>query len=194
MIGDVLVFLRKHLDEQLRVEPGLPPVAAADELVVFVDGDKVDPITFKLGAVSLLLINLEEERVLRAADPYARPGVGGGVERVNPEIRLFLYVLFVARYKQYDAGWNALSRIVEHFQAQRVFERETMPGLPPGVERLGMELVTLKFAEQNEVWNALRTTHLPSVLYRVSLVAFRDRTPRVVPVASDVVTQVRPIP
>jgi hypothetical protein len=174
MIGEVLSFLRQHVDEHLRAQAE----DVGDDTVVFLDGDKVDPISFKLGAVTLLLVNVEEERVLRNADPYVRVNESGGVERVQPDIRLVLYPLFVARFKQYDTGWSYLSRIIEHFQTERVFERETTPDLPDGVEKLVFELVTLGFAEQNEVWNALRTTHLPSILYRVKLLAFRDRKPR----------------
>jgi hypothetical protein len=43
------------------------------------------------------------------------------------------------------------------------------------IEQLIMELITLPFSEQNEMWNALRTTYHPSVLYKVKLVVFRDK-------------------
>lgn len=176
MIGEVLVFLRKHVDAYLRVEMGGAVDDGASDVVVFVDGDKFEPLSFQLGAVSLLLINVEEERVLRNADPYVRV-TDGVAERVQPDIRLILYVLYVARFKQYDAAWDHLSKIIEQFQTERVIERETTPTLPTGVEKLVFELVTQNFAEQNEVWNALRVTHHPSILYRVKLVAFRDRKP-----------------
>ena len=37
-----------------------------------------------------------------------------------------------------------------------------------------MELITLPFSEQNEIWNALRIHYLPSVLYKVKMIVFRD--------------------
>jgi hypothetical protein len=190
MIGDVLVFLRKHLDDHLRVELGVTPDDPTGDKVVFLDGDKIEPITFKLGAVSELLINVEEERVLRQPDLYARVNEDGIPQRVQPDIRLILYVLFVARFKQYESGWEHLSKIIEHFQSHRVFEphdpsqppaAETTADLPAGIEKLVVELVTLDFAGQNEVWNALRTTYHPSILYRVKLIALRDRKPEVLP-------------
>lgn len=175
MIAEVLVFLRRHLDERLRVELGGSQDDAAGDRVVFVDGDKMDPMVFQLGAVTALLINLEEERTLRSADLHVRQAEDGSRQRAQPEIRLVLYMLFVARFKQYDAAWAHLSKIVEHFQSLPVLDPASAPELPAGVERLVMELVTLDFARQNEVWNALRTTHHPSVLYRVKLLAYRDR-------------------
>lgn len=191
MIGDVLVFLRQHLDEHLRVEMGGAADDAGDDKVVFVDGDKFEPISFKLGAVTLLLINVEEERILRNADPYVRINENGTPERVQPDIRLVLHVLYIARFKQYETSWEYLSRIIEHFQTERVMDRESEPTLPAGVEKLVFELMTLGFADQNEVWNALRTTHLPSILYRVKLVAFRDRKPAVLPTVTDTSVDLR---
>ena len=181
MIGGVLTFLRQHLDAHLRTELGETQDDPSSDKIVFVDGDKFEPISFKLGAVSELLINVEEERVLREPDLYARQSADGPPLRSQPDIRLFLYILFVARFKQYESAWEHLSKIIEHFQTVRVLDRETAPDLPAGIEKLVFELVTLNFAEQNEVWNALRITHHPSLLYRVKLVVYRDREPQTQP-------------
>jgi hypothetical protein len=175
MIADVLTFLRKHLDERLRVDLGGSQDDAGGDKVVFVDGETMDPISFQLGAVTALLINIEEERVLRSADLHARQAEDGTRQRGQPDVRLILYVLFVARFKKYDSAWEHLSKIIEHFQSTRVLDPASTPDLPAGIEKLVLELVTLGFAEQNEVWSALRTTHHPSVLYRVKLLAYRDR-------------------
>jgi hypothetical protein len=185
VIGKVLVCLRKRLDDYLRVqlaEAGDDPVA---DKVVFLDGDKMDPISFQDGAVSELLINVEEERLLRAADPYARVQEDGKPSRKQPDLRLVLHVLFVARFKQYDLAWDHLAKIIEYLQSNRMFERDGYPELPAGVDKLTFELMTQSFTEQNNVWNALRTTYHPSALYRVQLVVLRD----VKPVLRDQITQ-----
>jgi hypothetical protein len=176
VIGKVLVCLRKRLDDYLRAElaePGDDPTA---DKVVFLDGDKMDPISFLEGAVSELVINLEEERQLRPADPYA--GVQNGqLQRKQPDLRLVLHVLFVARFKQYDIAWEHLAKIIEYLQTNRTFERDGYPDLPTGVDKLTFELVTQSFTEQNDVWNALRITYHPSALYRVRLVVLQDVKP-----------------
>ena len=191
MIADVLVFLRKHLDDHLRIVLGGSQDDPTGDKVVFVDGDQMDPMSFKLGAVTLLLINVEEERMLRGPDAYARRADDGHAQRVQPDIRLSLYVLFVARFKQYDAAWQHLSKIIEHLQSVRVFDAQVTPDMPAGIEKLLLELVTLGFAEQNEVWSALRTTHHPSILYRLKLVTFRDQHVIEPPEVSAVETSVR---
>lgn len=175
MIAETLTFLRKHLDEHLRVELGGTQDDASGDKVVFLDGDKMDPISFQSGAVSLILINTEEERVLRAADPHARVGEDGTRQRVQPDVRLILSILFVARFKRYESSWEHLSAILAHMQSRRVFDASSTPDLPAGVDRLAFELVTLTLAEQNELWGALKVNHHPSLLYRARLLAYRDR-------------------
>ncbi|MEM7266516.1 MAG: Pvc16 family protein, partial [Pseudomonadota bacterium] len=44
-------------------------------------------------------------------------------------------------------------------------------------EKLTVELVTLPFAQQNEIWNALRTTYRSSLLYKVRMVVFEQEEP-----------------
>jgi len=184
LIGGVLAFLRKRLDAHLRAELAVPGDPIADK-VVFLDGDKMDPLTFQEGAVSELLVNVEEERVLRGPDPYVSLREDGKPLRVSPDLRLGLYILFVARFKQYDAGWDHLAQIVDFLRTNRTFERADSADLPAGVDRLTVEFITQSFAEQNEVWSALRATYHPSLLYRVRLVVVRDA----MPAAADQITQ-----
>ena len=176
MIGGVLSFLRKRLDDYLRAELGGGSEPVGDK-VVFVEGDKMEPLTFQEGAVSELLINVEEERVLRAADPYLRVQEDGKPQRVQPDLRLVLYLLFVAKFKQYDQAWNHVGKVIEFLQSNRVFDRQASPELPAGVDKLTVELVSQTFSEQSDVWSSLRLAYHPSVLYRVRLVLFRDVKP-----------------
>lgn len=174
MIGETLLFLRDQLNEHLKVRSGWNPADPWEDKVVLPDGETMDPITFQLGAVTELLINLEEENTLRAAAPYRRTLSDGTTLQVQPDIRLNIYLLFVARFKQYEQGLRYLSRIIHFFQSHRVFDRAGAPALPASLEKLVLELVTLPFSEQNEIWNALRTTYHPSLLYKVGLIVYRD--------------------
>jgi hypothetical protein len=173
MISDVLVLLKNRLNVHLTA--GWDPSESREDPVVFIDGENMEPLTFKLGAVSVLLINIEEENTLRAPDLYRRSLADGSQQKVFPEIRLNLYVLFVSRLKEYEATLRSLSQIVQYFQNQRLLNQHNAPDLPEDIDQLIIELVTLPFAEQNEVWNALRTTYHPSVLYRIKMIVFRDK-------------------
>lgn len=182
MIDRAIVFLRDHLNAHLAPLAEDSSEAPEEEIhapaVGFVDGDRMEPIAFKMGAVTLLLINVEEERSVRPADLHRRSNANGVQQKIHPEIQLNLYVLFVARFAQYEQSWAQLSAIVSHFQSQPSVDSASNPNLPEEIERLTFELQTLAFAEQNEVWASLRTTHQPSVLYKVRAVSFFDERHR----------------
>ncbi len=185
MIHDVLGLLVSLLAEHLAALTAGGPEESGEERVVLPDGDQLDPIVFRQGAVTVLVVNLEEERVPRAGDPYRRTLGDGTVLAVRPEIRLGLDVLFVARFKDYAESWRHLSQIIRFFQRHRVLDRQSAPALAEGIDKLVVELITLPFSEQNEIWSALRTTYQPSVLYRVRLVVFEDETAVAEPPISD---------
>jgi hypothetical protein len=185
VISDILIFLKNRLNAYLQTKWGWNPEESREDHVVFIDGERMDPLTFQLGAVSTLLINIEEENVLRLPDPYMRVYPDGIREQVQPDIRLNLYVLFVARFKQYEDALHYLSVIIQYFQNHRVLNHHNAPELDERIEKLVIELITLPFAEQNEVWNALRTTYHPSVLYKVKMVVFRDEDAEIVTAMGD---------
>ena len=168
MIDDAVLFLRQHLSSALK------SADLAEDPVVFVDDAKMDSVTFKPGAVSVLLVNIEEETTLREPDLYSRVSPNGVWNAVQPEIRINLYVLFVAQFTQYEQSLKYLSRIVQHFQNHRVFNQQNAPELSQRIDRLILELITLPFSEQNEIWGALRTAYRPSVLYKAKMIVFRD--------------------
>ena len=172
MISDVLRFLKDSLNAFLMA--GRLPDDTPEDVVVFLDGANMEPLSFKLGAVTVLLINIEEETTLRSADTYSRVSPDGVKQKINPEIRLNLYVLFVARFREYEEALRYLSRIIRYFQQHRLITPQTAPSLSEKFEKLVIELITLPFSEQNEVWNALRVTYHPSVLYKVKMVVFED--------------------
>lgn len=176
MIGDALVQICALLNAYVSMKSGWAPGESVEDRVVLLDGDKMDPVSFKLGAVTGLLINVEQEHSIRPGDPYKRVQSNGTSVQVQPEIRLNLYVLFVASFKQYEQGLNCLAHVIQYFQSHRVFDRQNTPTLSDSIEKLIVEMVTLPFSEQNEVWGALRTTYRPSVLYRLRMLMFADET------------------
>lgn len=168
MIDSALIFLRDRLNEHIARTTGTIDTGAGDA-IVFPDGDRLDPLTLKVGAVNLLLVNLEQEMMLRADDPFARTLGDGSVQAVQPALRLNLTLLFAARYRAYDAGLTALFAVLRFFQANRVFDARAFPDLDPRIDRLVIELSTLPLAQQNDLWAALRLAYHPSLLFRVRM-------------------------
>ena len=183
MISEALIFLKGHVQSYLEAKSGTHQNAGADPAKVVFIGTDVDPINFATGAVSILLINLEEEKTMRAADLHIKPAPtpDGTAQRIQADIRLNLYVLFVARFAKYEDSLSYLSLIIRHFQNYRVFDHRNAPELSDEIEQLVMELITLPLSEQNDLWSALRTTYQPSVLYKVKMIVIRDEEPVAIP-------------
>ncbi len=175
MIGSALTYLRDKVNTHLQdgeTDSGQP-------LVVFIEGDKIDPLNIQSGRVNILVVNIEEERELRGANPY----YDELSQRINPNIPLTISALFIARFNDYPTSWNYLTDIIRFFQSHPVLERadnqaQSSNNMPEGIESLRCEMISLNFQQQNEVWGALRITQHPALLYKIKLITLRDPHPQ----------------
>lgn len=174
MIGEVLVLMRDQLNAYLREQAGNVASNAEDKVQLLDASGVADAVEFKVGKVTALLINIEQEQLLRPADAFLRQMPDGSSQRVQRELRLNLYVLFVVRFMVYEQGLSMLSNVLRYFQTHPVLDHSQLPNLNPEIDKLTFELVTLPLAEQNTVWSQLRTAYHPSLMYRVRMVVFRD--------------------
>ncbi|HAB17054.1 MAG TPA: DUF4255 domain-containing protein [Verrucomicrobiota bacterium] len=179
MIDDAILFLQRRLNRALQEESDPAISGSAEAKVVLPDGTKLrDAFDFKLGAVTLLLLSIEEERALRPDDAYLRVAANGARQKTSPEVRLNLNVLLVSHFQEYGDSLKYLSRIIQHVQAHRVMNRVNSPDLSDHIQQLVLELVTPSWSELNEIWGSLRTACRPCALYRVKMLVFRaDETP-----------------
>lgn len=136
--------------------------------------DQQDIIKFPLNKVTPILINIEEENQTRFAERYSKVGVNGDRVYSYPDIRLNLFVLFVSNFQDYLDAMHYVGLTIKYFQSRPVFSHENAPKLNPETDKLIFELLTLPFAQQNEVWNALRCAYRPSVLYKVKMLVFQS--------------------
>lgn len=190
MIKDLLVLLKNAVNDHLTVSSGWGGTQPDQGQVVFLQNDKVEHLDLKLGAVTLLLVNLEEEHALRPDDPYRRSLPDGTTQRVKPPIFLNAYLLFVSYFKDYEQSLQYLSLILQFFQNHRIIDHNTFPALGDRFDHLTVNLVTLPFAEQNNLWSLLRISYQPSLLYKVRMAVFRDEEGVPVPAAVDIVTRI----
>ena len=144
------------------------------EYVAFLEGEKIDPLVIPVNKVTPILVNIEEEKILRMNDRYEGSLRNGKRTDINPSIRINMLILFVSKFSNYEQSLKFLSLIIKCFQSTPVFDHENTPTLNPEIDRLRMELITLPINQQNELWNALRTNYHPSVVYKVNLLVFHD--------------------
>ena len=124
-------------------------------------------------SIGLTLINVEEERVVKSQKSVSIAS-DGQVSEINPEIKLNLFVLVSANFKEYDTGLQYLSAVIRCFQSSNVFTPENIPEMDPSLQKLIVELFTLNLEQQNHLWGALGAKYLPSVIYRVRLITVRE--------------------
>jgi len=123
--------------------------------------------------LGLALVNVEEERVTRAQQGITTMA-NGRVAHLNPEVKLNLFILIAANFKDYKTGLEFLSGAVRFFQSCNVFTQQNTPTLAPGIAKLVVELQSLNFEQQNNLWGTLGGKYLPSVLYKVRLLAIQE--------------------
>jgi hypothetical protein len=186
MIDQALTFLKDRLETSLKGDD----LHDKSALVGYENGS----IKFAKEAVNVVFVGIEEEKTLRSADRYQRTSTDGKPQRVQPDIALNLYVLFVSNFKDYEQGLRYLSLIIRHFQQRPVFDHQTAPELDAGIEMLIMELHSMSLPEQHELWQALGKTYHPSILYKVKMIVFRDETPVDLPPVKETGVNVRRLP
>ena len=168
MIGAIVKFFQTELESYFKLigsaNPNMhfPTYHTSNESINFADQ-----------GINVLMVNLEEENTLRKADMFTLEKSGKNYPAF-PEIRLNIHLLFVANLSDYVTSLDMLSLVIQYFQSRRIFEPENSPNLPDGIDKLTIELVTMPYAQQDEVWNALRTAYKPSVLYKVRMLVYQQ--------------------
>lgn len=129
-----------------------------------------------LDSTRLTLFLIEEERQLREQVPE-RTLIGGREVMLPPPLKLNLVLLFAGRFQQYEQALRTLSHILAFFQARPLFTAAGSPGLPAGLERLAIELLSYGPEQLNQMWACLGAKHLPSAVYRLRMVVLQDLEP-----------------
>lgn len=118
------------------------------------------------------LVNIERDTVSHAA---ARPAAAGpGRMPITPApVFLTLSVMFAANFASgnYAEALKFISGTIGFFQSRPLMDRHNTPELDPRIERLVLDIANLGIAELSNLWSVLSGKYVPSVLYRVRMVA-----------------------
>jgi len=183
MIHTCLSFLTNELNDYLKLRTGSPTVDRVFLTSVATEGGGVVIPNKSLG---VSLINIEEDRVYKDQKSTLINN-HGNVERLNPEIKLNLYVLISANFQDTDSedsindyaeGLKQLSWVISFFQAKNVFTPENSPKLAdfdPNLTKLVVELYSYSFEQLYNFWSVVGAKYLPSVLYKIRILTFQER-------------------
>lgn len=131
------------------------------------------------GKVVLSLVNIEEDRLSRSLNNY-RQLPNGQVEKINPEVKINLYLLFTACPVSDTAGTmftdslENLSRVIGFFQTKHFFDHQNTPSMDSRIEKIVMETYSLTFEQQNHLWGAMGAKYMPSMMYKARVVRIQE--------------------
>ncbi|PWJ57465.1 uncharacterized protein DUF4255 [Dyadobacter jejuensis] len=134
--------------------------------------------------LQITLINLEEERLEGVRSHYI-PNDSDKFTKLRAPVTINLYVLFTATAIDYLEGLHDISNVISFFQVNQTFSKNHFPAMNASVtdptarpwrliERLDFTIHTLTLEQQNNLWAALGTKHLPHILYKVRMLSFFD--------------------
>lgn len=172
MIDKSLETLKKVIHNYLVLLPELN--LTSEEAIVLTSVVKPDgAMAIPENSLGITLVRVEEERVVKSQNSVSINSEGM-VSKINPEIKLNLFVLVSANFSNYETGLKFLSAVVKCFQGNNVFTPGNTPEMDPSLQKLIVELYTLNFEEQNHLWGSLGAKYIPSLLYRVRLITVQE--------------------
>lgn len=134
--------------------------------------------------VIITMVNVEEESTLKNGASYQK--LGNMARYTNPPVYMNLYSLISAHYPQsYDISLKRLSSVIKFFQSRNTFNLSNAQPLANDLNlndpedmsiSLNFELYTLTFEQINHLWGSLGGKQMPSVMYKIRLVAIEDRS------------------
>ncbi|MEB3265917.1 MAG: Pvc16 family protein [Cyanobacteriota bacterium] len=178
MIGTTLSYLRQRVDQSITSSTNKKTTLKNQQRVFLIGGEQAEPITFPQDAVSMLLLNLEEDREQRSLDAYRQTQPTKGHDqsiKKPPDIRLILHILFVAKFTDCALGWNVLSDVIGCFQANPALSSTNDPLFPAPLGMLTAEMISPSYSDINKIWSALRVSQRPAVLYRFKIITLKAK-------------------
>lgn len=183
MIEPTMSFLCDQLNKFIFVKDPLGTAGASTGVVILdaIVNQKNEPTHTGGDQVFMNLVNVEEETVGKSQLPYLRTAEDK-LNVQNPDIKLNLYVQFSAFSETssggaipYSRALKLLDQVILFFQYRNVFQGSHYPALKrAGVEKVIVDPISLTFEQLNHLWATLGAKYLPSVLYKVRTLTFRE--------------------
>lgn len=171
IIYQALYFLKNQLNSYLKFQLG--DVYGDTAFISNPVGQDGSAAANTSDRILLTLTNVEEERIGKMQTPPLK-SVNGQEVRVNPEIKLNLYVLFIANRNNYEESLKFISHVITFFQGKHVFTAQNSPDLDPQISKLIAELSTVSYEQLNNLWGAMGAKYMPSVLYKVRMLTVQS--------------------
>lgn len=180
-IGEILKKLSEQITEKIAQTSGVNFTIEQTNIATLNDGD--DFLEGK-SPIIISVVNIEEDKTLKNQTLYKEyPGSGISVEKYKkPAQNLILSLLFTSYNKdqaKYADGLDKLELIIRYLQHNNVYYydnnllkeqtivSETETKL---MNKIILDLVSLKSEQLNQMWSYLGSKYMPSVLYTMRMI------------------------
>ncbi|NEQ32294.1 MAG: DUF4255 domain-containing protein [Leptolyngbya sp. SIO4C5] len=170
MLDAALLFFQEALNNYIKIRTG----GQKENAVQFAEIQPPRDIVMQNNAVTMLLVNIEEERIFRAGAAQVNRLGNRADQAAISNLCLNFHLLFIANFKEYVEGLKILSLVLKFFRSYRLFDQHRFPALDTEIQQLSTELVNLTFMEQSELWRSLEMPCSPSAFYKVRMLVFQE--------------------
>lgn len=173
MINAAISHLASQLNQQLRNNFQLIEDMVVVSNLIELDGSVATGASNKL---VLTLVNIEKDTLPHRTASTTR---GRDERLVQTSAPLFvnIYVMLSANFGagNYTEALKYISHAIAFFQQRSMFDQVGSPGLDERIERLVLDIENLPIAELNNLWSLLGGRYLPSMYYKVRMIAIDAR-------------------
>lgn len=174
MIEGTISFIEEQLNAYLQNKMGFKEERVISSNLVEQDGS----IAIRNdNRVVISLVDLDQESTLKNSNRFEM-APDGSTRQILPAVHLNLLIMFSCFFNSanYKEGLKYLSNIILFFQGRPVFTNNSHPQLNKyGIEKISFEMYHPDYQARNNLWTILGLKYLPSVIYKVKVLTFRDK-------------------
>ena len=168
MINLAVQLLAGQLNQYLRRTYNLGEDVVVVSNLLEMDGSVAANVNNKL---VVFLVNIEKDAV-----PFRQVSSHdvGRREMQGAPYYFNLYLMMTANFtgNSYPEALKFLSSTISFFQKNYVIDHQTAPEMDSRIEKLILDIENLSIQDLSNLWGALGGKYLPSIMYRVRMVAF----------------------
>ncbi len=170
MIDSAINHIANQLNQNLKRSFDLHEDIVVISNILEQDGSVVADVNNK---VVISLVNIEKETVPLRHSATASTFQNRTVVN-SPPLYFNLYLLVSACFSgsNYPEALKFISNTISYFQGQPSFDHQSTPDLDRRIDRLVLDIENMSFQELSNLWGMVSGRYLPSILYKVRMVAF----------------------
>lgn len=186
-IAKILQALSEKISAIIFAQYGVTVEIELANVATLNDGDEFVKVK---SAIVLSIVNIEQDSTTKNQTLYKAIGVNATtVDRYkNPAQNLIISILFTSYNKdqsKYSEGLDKLAYIIKCLQNNNVYyygysniheQSEISETQQKILNKLTLDMVSLKMDQLNQMWTCLGSKYMPSVLYSMKMVRIQNET------------------